>query len=287
MRRRAILLVAVMITAILSGSAAAAYAQAPVPKKGPITIQNHSWGGYHWARTANPFTLKVGDNVSSQWDGILNTTISDWSKSTVLDLTKVAGQAKGNCSPTSGRVEVCNKNYGNNGWLGLAQIWVSGKHITQGVTKLNDTYFNTATYNTTAWRNLVSCQEVGHTLGLDHQDENFNNANLGTCMDYTNNPGTNQHPNQHDYDELVTIYSHLDNTTTVGANTPSRGSSANPNDLRRHESGDGPSAWGREVFRSADGRHSVYELDFGKGEKKLTHVTWTEEQAAKNRGKQK
>ncbi len=25
---------------------------------------NHSWNGYHWARTANPFTIKLGDNVS-------------------------------------------------------------------------------------------------------------------------------------------------------------------------------------------------------------------------------
>ena len=58
---------------------------------------NHSWGGYHWARTSNPFTVKVGDNVTSQWDGILNTTISDWSSSTVLNLTKVTGQAAGRC----------------------------------------------------------------------------------------------------------------------------------------------------------------------------------------------
>ena len=35
---------------------------------------NHSWGGYHWARTANPFTLKLGDNVSSAWDAYLGTT---------------------------------------------------------------------------------------------------------------------------------------------------------------------------------------------------------------------
>jgi hypothetical protein len=32
---------------------------------------NHSWGGYHWARTSNPFTLKLGDNVSSEWDSYL------------------------------------------------------------------------------------------------------------------------------------------------------------------------------------------------------------------------
>jgi hypothetical protein len=25
-------------------------------------------GNYHWARTSNPFTLKLGDNVSSAWD---------------------------------------------------------------------------------------------------------------------------------------------------------------------------------------------------------------------------
>ena len=52
--------------------------------------------------------------------------------------------------------------------------------------EVNDTYFNTAKYNTPVWRNLVMCQEVGHTLGLDHQDEIFDNVNLGTCMDYTN-----------------------------------------------------------------------------------------------------
>jgi hypothetical protein len=94
---------------------------------------------------------------------------------------------------------VCNDTYGNNGWLGIAQVWISARHTYYaGCVKLNDTYFNTPTYNITAWGSLVSCQEVGHTLGLDQQDENFNNANLGTCMDYTNNPSTNQHPNKHD-----------------------------------------------------------------------------------------
>src|SRR5262249_8331454 len=143
--------------------------------------------------------------------------------SIVLDTIVVPGQTNSrNCRPKSGTVQVCNNTYGNNGWLGIAQIWVSGSHITQGTVKLNDTYFNTPDYNTTAWRQLVACQEIGHTFGLDHQDENFSNPNLGTCMDYTNDPdGTiygqldNTHPNQHDYDELVTIYSHKDSTSTV------------------------------------------------------------------------
>src|SRR5206468_5527238 len=119
---------------------------------------------------------------SSAWDSYLATTSSDWSASSVLNTTIVAGSAKPrNCRPTSGRVEVCDASYGNTGWLGVAQIWISGgTHITQGTVKLNDTYFNTATYDTPGWRNLVTCQEVGHTFGLDHQDTNFDNKNLGT-----------------------------------------------------------------------------------------------------------
>src|SRR5215212_8067322 len=147
----------------------------------PAAQAHHSWGKYHWARQSNPFTLQLGDNVSQTWDSSLKTASSDWSQSSVLDTTVAPGLAKSkNCRPTSGRVEVCNSTYGNNGWLGIAQIWASGSHIMQGTTKMNDTYFNTARYNTPAWRQMVTCQEVAHDYGLDHQNEAFNNPNLGT-----------------------------------------------------------------------------------------------------------
>src|SRR6187431_1691014 len=121
-----------------------------------VTSANHSWAGYHWARQSNPFTVKLGDNVSGAWESVLGTTASDWSQSTVLDTVIVPGGARPrNCRPTSGRVEVCNDTYGNNGWLGIAQVWITGgTHITQGTVKLNDTYHNKAPYNTEAWRNL-------------------------------------------------------------------------------------------------------------------------------------
>ena len=227
-----------------------------------LAMANHSWGGYHWARQSNPFTLKVGDNVTSQWDPILNTAISDWSASSVLDLTKVAGGTRSKpCKPTAGRIEVCNARYGNTGWLGIAQIWITGgTHITQAITKVNDTYFDTPTYNTTAWRNLVMCQEIAHDFGLDHQDEDFDNANLNTCMDYTNDPTSNQHPNQHDYQQIQTIYSHLDSTTTV--------------DMVASGIGNGASSWGKHVSSSPGGRTSWYRLDLGNGRSVMTHVFW-------------
>lgn len=233
----------------------------------PSASASHSWGEYHWARTNNPFNLKLGDNVSSTWDPILATTSSDWSVSSILDTSVVPGGSNPkNCKPVAGKVEVCNSKYGRNGWLGIAQIWITGGvHITQGITKLNDTYFSTPTYNTTAWRNLVTCQEVGHTIGLDHQDENFDNANLGTCMDYTSNPETNQHPNLHDYQELETIYAHFDVFTTLGQLT---------NRANLFEGSENASDWGRLIRTS--GRLAIYERDFGFGNKVVTHVIWAE-----------
>lgn len=228
-----------------------------------VASANHSWGSYHWARQSNPFTLKVGDNVNTTWDPYLNTTISDWSQSSVLDLAKVNGGSKGkNCRPTAGRVEVCNGAYGNTGWLGVAQIWAQGSHITQGTVRNNDTYFNTPGYNTPAWRNLVMCQEVGHTLGLDHQDENFGNPNLGTCMDYTNDPSSNQHPNTHDYQQLATIYGHLDSTTTVGAAPVG---SAN---------GSWDAEFGQQVVKANGGKAAIFVRDLGRGARVISFVIW-------------
>ncbi len=237
-----------------------------------VAYATHSWGPYHWARTSNPFTLKLGDNVSIAWDAYLAEASSDWSVSSVLDTTVVGGLAGKNCRPTSGRIEVCSKKYGANGWLGLAQIWVDGSsHITQALAKMNDTYFTTATYNTPAWRRLVMCQEIAHGFGLDHQDENFSNPNLGTCMDYTSDPDgppSNEHPNAHDYDQLETIYAHLDSTTTVKAGLPGGGRQ----DVDLSE----PPAWGKVLRKDGKGRPSLHERDLGNGHKVFTFVLWAE-----------
>lgn len=247
-----------------------------------LTSADHSWGTYHWARSGNPFTFNLGDNVSSTWDTYLATASSDWSASNVLNTTIVPGLTTSKkCRPSSGRVEVCASTYGNNGWLGVASIWVSGSHITQATAKMNDTYFNTAKYNTPAWRRLVMCQEVAHTFGLDHQDETFGNLNLGSCMDYTSNPAgppSNEHPNTHDYDQLETIYAHVDSTTTV-AQTNLMGSM--PPAMTEIDF-EGPGQWGRLIRSTHNGRIHLYELDFGSGHKLFTFVIWAEDERARH-----
>ncbi|HEY0593065.1 MAG TPA: hypothetical protein VGF40_14935, partial [Thermoanaerobaculia bacterium] len=202
--------------------------------------------------------------------------------------SKIAGSTSvKRCNPDTGEIEVCNARYGRTGWLGVAGIWASGDHITKAYTKLNDTYFDTATYNTPEWRAMVTCQEIGHDFGLDHQDENFNNANLGTCMDYTNDPSTNQHPNAHDYTQLEVQYGHLD-----AAALPFDGLSAA---MRRAPTMDEILAdagqWGTPVRFDGKGRPSLFILEIGSNhegapERVITHVLWAPIEVEWERGGQ-
>jgi hypothetical protein len=182
---------------------------------------NHSWGKYHWARTANPFSLTLANNTTSPWSSMLGNASNAWNASTGPSTVLRTSVGRGDdsdpsaCPPVLGKVEVCNYNYGDTGWLGLAQIWIyrGGSHIAQGVVELNDYYFSgaggqTYQYNNSAEQQHVVCQEVGHTFGLDHQSES--GESLDTCMDYWHNTSSTDTrsttPNAGDYGELSCIY---------------------------------------------------------------------------------
>lgn len=250
----------------------------------PPALASHSWGAYHWARPANPFRLTFEDHVASVWKPYLNGAAADWgatgntsdffgpykvgaSPAAPVVAANLAADRK--CRPVSGRVKACDAAYGSNGWLGVAQIWASGKHITQATVKLNDTYYATGSfYDNAVWRAAVTCQESGHTLGLDHQDTS--GANFHTCMDYADAPDAyNEHPNRDDYSELgsgapsssshtdafdgvvgASIYTHLDSSTTVAAAAAPAGS------VRRV-------------------RDDLWVQDLGNGQKRFIFVFWT------------
>ena len=50
------------------------------------------------------------------------------------------------------------------------------------------------------------CRNTGHALGLAHTDENFNNPDLGNCLDYTDNLDANKHPDEGLYQTLFELY---------------------------------------------------------------------------------
>jgi hypothetical protein len=251
-------------------------------------LADHSWGNYHWARTSNPFTLKVHDNVDSRWDAYLAEAQSDWNASSVLDLNVLWNQpltSTRKCGSTAGRIEACNARYGNTGWLGIAGISISGSHITKAYTKLNDTYFDTATYNTPAWRRMVTCQEIAHDFGLDHQDEGFDNANLGSCMDYTNDPDggaggassndpSNEHPNSHDFQQISTIYQHLDSTATISGYLDLLTMDATRPRTIDEVVYNAAGQWGAPVRFDEKGRPNVFVMPNHGGGHEVTHVLW-------------
>lgn len=267
-------------------------AGAAVAQERAIRDAEHKWNDYHWSMSGSAITPPVHDNVDSRWDSYFNVAMSDWNSSAVID--SPYGSAYGpisatkRCTSETGKIEVCNDRYGRTGWLGIAGISVSGGHITKGYTKLNDTYFDTEKYNKPAWRAFVMCQEIGHDYGLGHVNENFDDPNTGSCMDYTSDPSgkegtngtlSNEHPNKHDYDMLSEMYSHKHASSLPMMSASARG----PRAITVDELLAGADQWGTPVSFDGNGRPNVFVLrtitpnhgDHNDGEiSQITHVLW-------------
>ena len=251
---------------------------------GAVVSADHSWGNYHWARTTSSFDLTVVNSTTADWDGYVTTAINDWSSSSVLNMVEdpsgsTESKIRRSCSAPSGQVRICNLAYGFNGWLGIAGISIDTQgHIVSGYTKLNDSYFTTAKYNTPSWKQSVTCQELGHNVGLGHQDEDFNNATLLSCMDYQDPPY--EYPNAHDYEQLETIYGHVDSYNSYSGSTDGGGGGGcnSPAGKGCNKAGAGPGnseqGWGASLGRRG-GKEAFIRID-PDGTRHLTFVTWVD-----------
>jgi hypothetical protein len=251
---------------------------------GGVVLADHSWGNYHWARTTSSFNLVVVNSTTNDWDPFVTRALSDWSASGKLNMGQTNGGTsdldRRQCRSPEGGLRICNQAYGSNGWLGVAGISIDSRgHIVTGYTKLNDTYFTQSFYNTPAWKQSVTCQELGHNVGLDHQDENFNNTSVFSCMDYQNPPF--EYPNSHDYAQLDAIYAHLDSYNSYAGgdgggggggtcNSP-QGKGCNKADVGQ---GNGRADWGLSLGRH-NGKEKFLRID-PDGTRHLTFVTWVD-----------
>ncbi len=173
----------------------------------------HRWLHLHWARATNPVTLTYQANVSSAWTSLVSKVIGEWDN--VAQYRAGTFDVVNYTQGGAAQVSIESNNYGATGWFGVAEATfeILTGHITKASVKVNDYYF-VGQYNTTAARDHVLCQEVGHTLGLDHNELPLLFG--ASCMDDDNstlNSPSYQTPNGHDADELNTIYSHSDGSS--------------------------------------------------------------------------
>ena len=185
-----------------------------------------------WNNRDAGLTLEVLNALDDNWEILFELAIDDWDAGSpdalTLVTTKVA--VDNACEPVQGKLKVCNGDYGETRWRGINQVLLSNGYIISSVAKLNEFYLAQAD---SAQRRYTMCHEVshavglkyillairlthtvllvqiGHGFGLPHTDENFFNADLGNCMDYTSNPEANKSPDITNYAFLEDLYGPL------------------------------------------------------------------------------
>ena len=179
---------------------------------------DHAWllngQAAHWASTTEPAQIDVGDNLNDPvWDSQRLAPSLAWSASPLASgalgpspFLRVNTQAGG---LVSNEVEMYDGFYGEDGWIGQAtldSIDPEG-HIRDATVQLNRSYSLAETE-----KHAAIVHEVGHTLGLSHQE--------GTVMC----PflcGI-ENPVAHDYEMLALVNSHTDSydTTSLRLDAP-------------------------------------------------------------------
>nr|WP_298897742.1 hypothetical protein [uncultured Altererythrobacter sp.] len=240
-------------------------------------IAGHSWSNYHWERTTNEISPPVVDFTTGEWaqSNRVQQAVNDWNRSAYINSDYVRGQGNNTACPiVAGEIHVCNDDYGNTGWVGIASISATrGRttHIIGGVSKMNDYFYAMPYYDNDIWRQLVMCQEIGHDYGLGHQNENFNSHETDSCMEYTSTPdAADKTLNQHDLDQLASIYAHSHGGGDGGGGSGNGGGKGKP---KKFDVGNRPADWGTPIGRDAQGRANLFKRSEASFDV-ITHVTW-------------
>jgi hypothetical protein len=175
-----------------------------------VAAADHVWfvDSYaaHWASTTEPAQIDLGDNLDDPvWDSQRFDPSLAWSASPLASgqlglspFLRVNTQAGG---LASNEVEMYDGFYGEDGWIGQAtldSIDPEG-HIRDATVQLNRSYSLSERE-----KHAAIVHEVGHTLGLAHQEGTVMCPFLCGIED----------PVAHDYEMLTIVNSHTDSYDT-------------------------------------------------------------------------
>jgi hypothetical protein len=142
----------------------------------------------------------------SEWNSIFRESISEWDNGSPDAVTLQVKRVKNydpDCKAVRRSMKVCNGNYGPTDWRGVNQIILQDDYIITSTARMNDYYLEGTNR---AQKMYTMCHELGHGLGLGHFDENFYNKDLNNCMDYTERPENNMHPDESNFKVLEELY---------------------------------------------------------------------------------
>lgn len=229
----------------------------------PVSPAGSNLGSRHWGTRRVPFVLQMGDNVDGSWQQYFRRAASQWSEADEVDMKIVNGGTTGRaCEPTNGRVEVCNADYGNNGWLGLTRLYYDGDHFTRVTVQFNDFYFNQpgGEYNSRKARVHTACHELGHSLGLPHPPNSS-----GSCVnDSLDRIEDTLAPVRQNFEDLADLYDHRDRQQTVNRSAGATSSSDTFFDPTTIAG----------ATRDGDVQHRVIDTPNGDGTGVVSFVTW-------------
>lgn len=127
-----------------------------------VALAAKQWSCWHWDHN----DIGLQNAAGGYWGTINGSEANDWEAGTCVNF--VGGN----------EIVVDAGFYGATGWLGIARLLEVGPDCTivSADALMNQSYLDSPSYGETADRH-VACQEVGHTLGLDHA-----RGRAQTCM---------------------------------------------------------------------------------------------------------
>ena len=177
-----------------------------------VSAQNHS-KDIKWPQKDGKGGLHVTiiNSLSPSLQPLLASTVRTWEYGSPLHpaiAVDLKTEATYGCPRSMDAIRVCDNDYGKTGWAGF-EVAVSNNDgfIQMSLVRINTHYLKSTNL---VYNRYVMCHELGHAFGLDHQDENFNNENVGSCMDYTRKHQDSLAPNVFDWQALLNTYGKLD-----------------------------------------------------------------------------